>query len=72
MGSDAAASSTINSDRLASRLTDVERRGGRHVERCQDKFHSRRRCTTGEGGQRPESSLIVGEQQVVAPPDRST
>ncbi len=48
----------------------VDRRGCRHVERFEDGLDRRQGCATGEGGQGPQAPLVVGEQQVVAPPDR--
>ena len=47
----------------------VDRRGCRHVEGFEDELHRRQGCAAGEGGQRPQSALVVGEQQVVAPRD---
>ena len=49
---------------------DVDRRGRRHVERFEDGLDRRERCAAGEGGQRPQAALVVGEEQLVAPPDR--
>ena len=49
---------------------DVDCRLRRHVERAEHRLRRRERRAAGEGGQRPEAALVVGEQQVVAPPDR--
>ena len=48
----------------------VDRRGCRHVERFEDELDRRQRRAAGEGGQGPQAPLVVGEQQLVAPPDR--
>ena len=57
-------------ERTAGEATDdVDRGGRRHVERAEHGFDRGKRCTTGEGGERPQTALVVGEQQVVAPPD---
>ena len=47
----------------------VDRRGGRHAERLEDELHCRQRRTAGERRQRPQAPLVVGEQELVAPPD---
>ena len=58
-------------ERTAGEATDdVDRRRGGHVERLEDGLDRGKRCTAGEGGERPEASLVVGEQQLVAPSDR--
>ena len=49
---------------------DVGRRLRRHVERRQHVLDPGERCAVGEAAERPETALIVGEQQVVAPRDR--
>ena len=49
---------------------DVDCRRRRHVERAEHRLRRRERCAAGEGGERPEAALVVGEQEVVAPPDR--
>ena len=42
----------------------------RHVERLEDGLDGGKGCAASEGGKRPQASLVVGKQQVVAPPDR--
>ena len=57
--------------RPAREPTDhVDAGGGGHVERLEDELDRGQGCATGEGRERPQPSLIVGEQQLVAPPDR--
>ena len=48
----------------------VDRRGRRHVERFEDELDRREGSAAGERGERPQPALVVGEQQLVAPPDR--
>ena len=49
---------------------DIDRGGRRNVERLEDELDRGERRTAGERGERPEASLVVGEQEVVAPSDR--
>ena len=58
------------SERLASRPTTSIAALGRHVEGLQHELHRWQRRTACERGESPEAALVVGEQQVVAPPDR--
>ena len=48
----------------------VERRRARHAERDDHELDRVERRTARERGERPQALLIVGEEQVVAPPDR--
>ena len=48
----------------------VDCRGCRHVECFEDELDRRQGSTARERGQRPQPTLVVGEQQLVAPPDR--
>ena len=48
---------------------DVDRRGCGHVEGFEDGLHRRQRRAAREGGQGPQPPLVIGEQQLVAPPD---
>ena len=48
----------------------VDRRRRGHVERLEDELDRGQRRAAGERGQRPQAPLVVGEQQLVAPPDR--
>ena len=58
-------------ERTAREPTDhVDRRGCRHVERLEDELDRREGSAASERGQRPQTPLVVGEQQLVAPPDR--
>ena len=47
----------------------VDRRGGGHVEGFEDELHRREGGPARECGQRPQASLVVRKQQVVAPCD---
>ena len=49
----------------------VQHRTGRDTERRQDVLGRIERGAAGEAGQRPQPTLVVGEQQLVAPRDRS-
>ena len=60
-------------ERSAGETTDdVDRRRCRHTQRVEDVLDSGERCSAGEGGERPQAALVVGEEQVVAPADRGT
>ena len=48
----------------------VDRRRRGHVERLEHGLDRGERRAAGERGQRPQAPLVVGEQQLVAPPDR--
>ena len=64
-------SSTITSERPASRPTTSMVVRGRHVERAEDMTRPRRAAMPSVNvGKRPQTPLVVGEQQVVAPGDR--
>ena len=66
----AAARPTITSERLASRpTTSIAAAAGTSSAPSTDSDRRERRAA-GERGQRPQAALVVGEQQVVAPPDR--
>jgi hypothetical protein len=43
----------------------------RDLEGHQDVLHGCQGCAAREAGQGPQAALVVGEQQVVAPPDRA-
>ena len=47
----------------------VDRRRGGHPERLEDELDRWQRRPAGERRQRPQPPLVVGEQQLVAPPD---
>ena len=49
---------------------DIGRRLRRHVEGCQDVLDPGERSAVGEAAECPQSALIIGEQQVIAPRDR--
>ena len=49
---------------------DVEHGCRGDAERTEDVFRGGERCAAGEARQGPQSTLVVGEQQLVAPPDR--
>ena len=63
-------SSTITSERLASRPTTSIAAARRHVERLEDGLDGGEGCAAGEGGEGPQAPLVVGEEQLVAPADR--
>ena len=58
-------------ERAAREAPDHVDRGRRgHVERLEDGLDRRRGAPPVNVGQRPQAPLVVGEQQLVAPPDR--
>ena len=63
-------SSTMTSERLASRPTTSIAAAAGTSSASSTNSTAGERCATGERGQRPEAPLVVGEQQLVAPPDR--
>ncbi len=63
----------VDDDQRAGRepSDDVDRRRRRHVEPgVEHELDRGQRRAAGERGQRPQAALVVGEQQLVAPPDR--
>ena len=64
-------SSMITNERAASRPTTSMAVDRRDVEpRFEDELDRGQGSAPGERRQRPQAALVVGEQQVVAPPDR--
>ena len=57
--------------RAVGETTDDVDRGRRgHVEGFEDRLDRRERCAAGERRKRPEATLVVGEEKLIAPADR--
>ncbi len=69
-GTEPSPSSTMTSERLARRPTTSIAVDGGTSSACEDGLDRRKGRAAGERGQRPQAPLVVGEQELVAPPDR--